>query len=497
MKFSSGHRNLFIIALSCLLTLCFDVAQTNAQDSGRKYVGVEKCRSCHQKEYTEWLTSGHSQILHRSSDAQIRDIPVPAGYSRSDISYVVGGYKWKALFLDSKGYVITSTSAGPGNNQYNLMSRKWVDHLPGEKITYDCGGCHTTGYSPDGHEGKLEGITGTWEFNGVQCEVCHGPGSMHVNSSLKTDISIDRDVCLRCHSKKPLNIISLKGVFLAEYTETNQLLKSGMKNLACTDCHNPHLSSKQSIRQSCNICHQNIATIYKESYMYRVGVQCADCHMPPVEIIAEGDPGRFQADFKSHLFKIVHDRPFPAVTINGQEVNPGYLSVDYACMRCHTLFENRDWAVRFSMFAHRIKITTDVKIMRLQLAVAYVGFFFALIALLAGLYLKNLFLSSLTLNKKKVLSIHRFCGWTTFSVFIFESILCIYFHFPLDHPAKILNVGWFLIHPINGVAGLLLYTGKILNIRKYKKGWALPGLLWGIGIFLFWLIQLGTVIFNK
>ena len=418
------------------------------------------------------------------------------GHSRKDISYVIGSHRWKASFLDKNGYLITSTSAGPGNNQYDIQSKKWVDYLSGEKIPYNCGTCHTTGYSPEGHQDNLEGISGTWKFAGVQCEACHGPGSRHAESSLKTDITIERNNCSNCHSTKPLNIIPLQGVFLDGYTETNQLLKSKMKTLACTDCHNPHLSSEKSIKQSCNVCHQDIAKIYRESYMYKVGVKCTDCHMPPAEIIAGGDPKSFRADFKSHLFKIIHNKLFPVVSVNGQRTNPGYLSVDYSCMRCHNVFENREWAVRFSMFSHRIKITTDIKIMRLQKVSTYIGFLFALTALLSGLYLKNLLLTYLAINKKTIISIHRLCGWISFSLYIFISVLCLYFHFPLDHPSRILNVGWFLIHPINGVIGLILYAGKIFNIRKFKKGWALQGILWGIAIFLSWLIQLGTVVFG-
>jgi hypothetical protein len=495
-KPSFKYCHLLSVLLSCLLAFLFYTGQLNAQVSGKRYIGAEKCKACHQKEYANWKISGHAQIIHKAFDEEIKNIPIPAGYSRKTISYVIGGYKWKTLFLGKKGYLITSTSAGPGNNQYDIQSRKWIDYLPGKKIPYDCGRCHTTGNSQKGHQDNLEGISGTWKFASVQCEACHGPGSKHADTSLKTDITIERNNCSNCHSTKPLNIIPLKGVFIAEYTETNQLLKSKMNNLACIDCHNPHLSSEKSIKQTCNACHQNIAGIYKESYMYKVGVKCTDCHMPPAGIIAEGDPKSFKGDFKSHLFKIIHNKPFPVVTVDRQRINPGYLSVDYSCMRCHNVFENREWAVSFSMFSHRIKITTDVKIMRLQRVAAYIGFLFALTSLLSGLYLKNLLLTSLKMNKKTILSIHRLCGWITFSLYIFISVLCIYFHFPLAHPSRILNTGWFLIHPANGVIGLFLYAGKILNIRKYKKGWASQGLLWGIGIFLFWVIQLGTVIFH-
>jgi hypothetical protein len=213
------------------------------------------------------------------------------------------------LFLDAEGYLITSTSAGSGRNQYNLKSKKWVDYLPGQKVPYDCGGCHTTGYSPVGHLGGLEGITGTWEFEGVQCEACHGPGALHAATSRKEEITIDREICLQCHGTEPLDIVPVKDVFLSPYTEANQLMKSKMKDMACTDCHNPHPPSEKSIKQSCGTCHSKIAAVYGESYMYAKRVTCIDCHMPPAGAVAEGDAGTFHGDLKSHIFFIERRTP--------------------------------------------------------------------------------------------------------------------------------------------------------------------------------------------
>jgi len=486
-------KSLFMVIF---LILLFTPTISAAFSSKNEYVGADVCKTCHEKQYEAWETSGHARILRKLSDAGIDSIPLPSGYDKKTITYVIGAYNWKALFLDRKGYLVTSTSAGDGKNQYNLKSKIWVDYLPGQKASYDCGRCHTTGYLSNGHQDGLEGIIGTWKFEGVQCEVCHGPGAAHAESSRKADIRIDRNICSKCHGTEPLDVIPLTGVFLAHYTEVNQLMKSKMRNLLCVVCHNPHLSSKKSIKQSCETCHQKMAETYKESYMYKVGVTCIDCHMPPAGMIAEGDTKTFYGDFKSHIFRIDHRKDFPALARNGQKINPGYLSVDYACMRCHSIYQNRQWASSFGMFAHKIKVTTDIKIMRFQMVWAYFGFFSAVIALLTGLYLKNLFLTSLKLNKKTVLTFHRVSAWITFSLYIFISAMCIYFHFPLDNLLKVLNLGWFLIHPVNGVLGVILYGGKIIAVRKYKKGWATLGLLWGVGTFVFWLIQIITVLFH-
>ncbi len=482
-------------ACSLLLVLIVLSAAIAWAASGEKqYVGAKRCGTCHAKEYEEWKHSGHAQILHKASDPAVINIPLPAGYTRKSISYIVGGFKWKALFLDQDGYLVTSTPNGNGKNQYNLKDEKWVDYLPGQKIPYDCGGCHTTGYSAQGRKDGLKGIRGTWKLEGIQCEACHGPGSAHADSTLKADIKVDGNVCSRCHESKPTGTIQLRDGFLTPYSEVNQLLKSKMRDLACIDCHNPHLSSEHSIKQTCEGCHQRIATIFSKSIMKRVGVTCMDCHMAPAGVVAKGDRKTFQGDLKSHIFKIDYEKEFPDKAVNGHRINPGYLSVEYACLRCHDLFEDRRWAVLYAPSAHKIKVTTNIKIMRFQTVSTSIGFLFAIAALLSALSLKNL-LWPLS-NKKKMLSIHKHSAWITFSVYVFISFSCIYFHFPLEQPSRVLNLGWFIIHIISGALGLVLYGGKIIAVRVFKKGWGYQGVLWGTGLFIFWLIQYITVVLH-
>jgi len=499
MKILPFRSSLFSLLLRGIMTLFLFMVSAGSLSAGQltqEYVGAGQCRECHEKEYDEWRMSGHARIIHRVGDPEIRRIPLPPGYMRKDVSYVIGGFRWKALFLDKKGYLITSGPDGHGRNQYNLGDKTWADYLPGKRIRYDCGECHTTGFSPEGHQKGLEGIAGTWRFEGVQCEACHGPGGKHAGTGLKADILINADACINCHGKKPLDEIPLEGVFLQEYTEANQLLKSSMGVFSCAVCHNPHRSTPLLILKKCESCHQEAAIEYRGSYMELRGVKCIDCHMPPAAVIAEGDPKIYKGDFRSHLFRIDHRGDFPVSEKNGRKVNPGYLSVDYACIPCHHIMHDRDWAARFGMFAHRIQITTDIKIMRLQRILTYTGFVFALFALLAGLNLRNYLLTSLQLNKKKALTFHRFSAWTTFSIFIGNVLLCLFFHFPLEQPMKALDYGWFLVHLINGAIGIVLYGGKIFVVRVSKTAWSLPGLLWGTAIFLFWLIQLSTILFR-
>ncbi len=279
------ERNLLPAVIACLFFI--PLSSYAAEPTG--YAGAAACKPCHQLIYDDWSVSGHASILRKATDPRVALLPLPAGFARRDISYVVGGYRWKALFLDKNGYVITSTTVAGGKNQYNVKSQMWSSSLSGKQDTYDCGRCHTTGYLPIGHQASLPGIIGTWQFDGVQCEACHGPGSRHVQTTRKVDISTNRNICNACHETQPRDIVPVSGVFLAPYTESNQLMKSAMKDTACIECHDPHRSALASIQRTCESCHKRTAEIYADSYLNKVGVTCIDCHMPPAGLLAEGN----------------------------------------------------------------------------------------------------------------------------------------------------------------------------------------------------------------
>jgi hypothetical protein len=67
-----------------------------------------------------------------------------------------------------------------------------------KEYNLECVGCHVTGYEQPGgstvtHVDKLEN---------VQCEICHGPGSKHVDSPSDSTLIVSRpgtSTCLSCH----------------------------------------------------------------------------------------------------------------------------------------------------------------------------------------------------------------------------------------------------------------------------------------------------------
>jgi hypothetical protein len=326
--------------------------------ASQEYIGSEQCGSCHEDKYADFILSGHHSSLTSVENGQAPVWPYddvtggvpepPEGYSWDDVSYVVGGFAWQARFVDQNGYVITGDENAA--TQYNFANEEvgteagWVPLHAGEEMPFDCGACHTTGYTPDGHQDGMEGIIGSWDFIGVQCEVCHGPGSRHAADPAGVAMVIDRDsqACGACHYRDERVLIQASDGFAEHNQQFNELYNSKHFALSCVACHDPHasvvyadeeLNPNQGIRQRCETCHwQN--EFQKNKMHLGLGVECIDCHMPPMGKSAVADPDTYTGDIRSHQFAINTDPDAPQFSEDGAQAMP-YISLTYACMHCH------------------------------------------------------------------------------------------------------------------------------------------------------------------
>jgi hypothetical protein len=119
----------------------------------KTYVGSEKCQSCHEKEYD----------CYRK-------------HSRKTQSY----------------------------NHVVLMKKGLT-----EEENRKCLECHTTGFGkPGGFSSEKE----TPLLKEVGCEACHGPGSLHVESSDRKDIKykVSEKDCAICHNQERVEAFRFK-----------------------------------------------------------------------------------------------------------------------------------------------------------------------------------------------------------------------------------------------------------------------------------------------
>ncbi|MDB4945410.1 MAG: Cytochrome c family protein [Labilithrix sp.] len=78
-----------------------------------------------------------------------------------------------------------------------------------KEFNLDCVSCHVTGYDRPG--GST--VTHVEDLKDVQCEVCHGPGSLHAARPDKVKIPVARpgaDVCLSCHHPPHVHTFDVK-----------------------------------------------------------------------------------------------------------------------------------------------------------------------------------------------------------------------------------------------------------------------------------------------
>lgn len=365
----------------------------DASNTGAKFVGSAACRNCHSDVAARHELHGHAHQLSPIAGgppdfpqgAARAGVPEPpAGFAWSDISYVIGGYLHRALFVDQDGFILTAATSGP-DTQWNLAfppngtipsfaayERSATGPNP---YDYSCFVCHTTGpLPPDPAAPRFQdnrpGLAGTWQESGVQCEACHGPGSHHFStaagrvvidtSQVFVDASGD-DTCNKCHSGAygdTSGRIPARAGFVASQAQFAELRSSGgHASFACTICHDPHRSVAydrgSAIRNECGACHslQNMAghdgkVLRRADYVE--ALTCVSCHMPLATLSGAAaseavvGPAARVGDVRTHIFRI-NTNPLDFrffVTDDGTQVRRdadgrAAVTVDFVCLRCH------------------------------------------------------------------------------------------------------------------------------------------------------------------
>ena len=325
---------------------------------GAEFVGSATCGGCHTDTYAVFQQSGHPWQLTPIINGQAPDFPFtqlaqpPAGYTWDDIAYVVGGYSRKARFLNLEGYIITDAPGASGDasylNQYNFANRllgetaAFVSYHAGEaNLPYDCGSCHTTGYSPQGNQDDLPGLVGTWAAPGVQCEECHGPGSLHIQNPKVVDMKIDRDAeaCESCHLPEDMSAVEVVGGLISHQDNYANLPSGKHEVIDCVVCHDPHSGVVQHrqanepvTQKACSECHYQQAAFQINTTHATMQLDCNQCHMPNLIISAWGSAEKYAGDFPSHRMAI-NSTQISQVDENGALIQQ--IALDTACRHCH------------------------------------------------------------------------------------------------------------------------------------------------------------------
>ncbi len=339
----------------------------NVYETSVHYVGMQTCRTCHEAVYQTFIETGMGQSFYHAtrekSVAEFGHAPVYdkyldfyyKPYMQNDslyimeyrveagdttykkiqkIDYIVGsGQHTNSNILSVNGYFYQAPIT------YYAQKKQW-DLAPGFEngnntrfnrlIEIECMSCHN-GY-PDfvaNSQNKYLSVK-----MGIDCERCHGPGSLHVaekqagkvDTSKGPDYSIvnprrlstelQNNVCQRCHLQgiavlndgksffdfRPgMHLSEVMNVFMPQYegardkmimaSHVERMKKSdcyvSSGKMSCITCHDPHISVKSTPRSkylnACQSCHGGIQQIHcSEDMKVRVTKKddCVTCHMP-------------------------------------------------------------------------------------------------------------------------------------------------------------------------------------------------------------------------
>ncbi len=352
-----------------------EVTYRNWGDDAR-YVGKEVCGSCHKPNYDSYIRSqmGRSwKVARLSNSVADFDHPDPI-YSEEDDLYYQPFHRGEDLFVTeyrlADGDTVHSRTeqidyivgSGQHTNSHIFNENGFLNQIPvtwyaqdghwdlaprfehgnnyrfSRAITDECMSCHNAQADfVEGSENRFRKVP-----EGIDCEKCHGPGSVHVdekNRGILVDVSkeIDfsivnpaklspqgqLDVCKRCHMQgaavfaegetpmtyrpgKPLKAYenvyytrqadSIRGFIMASHPDRLAMSAcfretwsdgSTFKEITCLTCHDPHLPIDEidpgHFDSTCQTCHSEPDHLTCTDPGVVAGTTsetCVSCHMP-------------------------------------------------------------------------------------------------------------------------------------------------------------------------------------------------------------------------
>lgn len=216
-----------------------------------------------------------------------------------------------------------------------------------------CGACHseTFEFLKDSSHGFIE------------CETCHGPGSVHIATLSPDDIFIDRSsvLCGQCHTRgDSQNRVEAEDGLIKRNQQYDELLSGAKSFLPCVQCHDPHVSltsdTQDAITSDCSSCHsQTINQVHS-----RAGIECIDCHMPYAvkKATSSGQGDHLKGDTPTHIFAVNSTAKSDEMFYqqSGKTFADGFITLNFLCLGCHNGIDARehdiDWAIQAAGLIH-------------------------------------------------------------------------------------------------------------------------------------------------
>jgi len=401
-------------------------SETKLNLAGATYTGSKDCVSCHERIHRDWVDS-----LHTGMFQEIEPRRVKGDFTNKTLEH--WGWQFRMSKENEKYYIHERKPRGeetlyqinyllgskriqhylslrPDGSMrvtfptWDILEGKWIHgstivrsaHNPrGEMVSLaiqiwnkHCWNCHTSQLE-EGYDVKTHTFKTTYTEPGINCEMCHGPGSVHVermNKDSKAEITATVNAvkfgrhermydCMQCHSRR---IQIKKGYHLGEnfhdyyqlkfraltfhppsdppiwidrarrfanecllLWESQCYLKGDMTCVTCHDAHQATISKDpryQNMDVLCTQCH----TEYKEKEAVTKhtfhpfeskGSRCIECHM--LHIYKDNIKLLQGADIRDHYISI----PIPETTIKH--------SVPNHCNNACHVEKSNEWVIEW------------------------------------------------------------------------------------------------------------------------------------------------------
>jgi hypothetical protein len=189
----------------------------------------------------------------------------------------------------------------------------------------------------------------------IECESCHGPGSIHASSPSPGNITVDipSSLCGQCHTRgDDQNRIVVEGSLIKSNQQYDELLGGGKHFIQCVQCHNLHVSptsdAQETITADCSTCHsQTINQIHSVA-----GVECTDCHMPYAvkKVTSTGYGDHLKGDSRTHIFTVNTTASSSEMFYQQSDKTyaNGFLTLNFVCLGCHDGIEAREHDIEWA-----------------------------------------------------------------------------------------------------------------------------------------------------
>jgi tetratricopeptide (TPR) repeat protein len=380
------------------------------------YVGRASCVQCHQAEAAAWTGSDHDWAMDVATDETVLADFNNTEFTRFD--------ETTRFFRDGEKFMVNAEGPDGKHHDYqvkytfgvrplqqymvefpdgriqvlrvswDVANKRWFYVAPadaeeerikpGDPLHWTglaqnwntmCAECHVTDYRKN-YDLKTNTYDSKYAENDVSCEMCHGPGSVHVELARGRSLFWDRRVrygltntlknaptatqletCAPCHSRRTMihadfragepfldnfePSLLLSGLYYSDGQIRDEVYEYGSfsqskmyhKGVKCSDCHDPHsLKLKYEGNRVCAQCHQPGKYDGAGHHHHASAAdgapetQCVTCHMPTT--VYMGIDHRLD-----HSIRV----PRPDLTVE--------LGTPNACNRCHTKAnEDARWA---------------------------------------------------------------------------------------------------------------------------------------------------------